>query len=69
MAKVTVYRFKSYDIAKDEIKTSRRWVTKAAIEEAGGQVIAEAAAEVESSSLGGEVTGMTEHDWWPSKTH
>jgi hypothetical protein len=66
MGKVAVYRFKSYDIANDEIKTSRRWATKAAIEEVGGQPLLESAAEVDSSILGAEVVGMTERDWWPS---
>jgi hypothetical protein len=62
-----IYRFKSYDIANDEIKTSRRWGTKAAIEEVGGQPFPETAVEVDSSILGGEVIGMTERDWWPPK--
>jgi hypothetical protein len=69
MAKVTIYRFKSYDIAKDEIKTSRRWGTKAAIEEVGGQPLTETAVEVDSLILGSEVVGMTERDWWPPKGH
>jgi hypothetical protein len=65
--KVTIYRFRSYDIGKDAIKTSRRWATKAAIEEVSGQPMLETAVEVDSSILGKEVAGMTERDWMPTK--
>ena len=59
MAKVTINRFKSYDISNDEIKTSRPRGTKAAIEEVSGQpLLLETAVEVDSSTLGHEVVRM-----------
>ena len=64
MAKVTINRFKFYDIANDEIKTSRRRGTKAAIEEVSGQpLLLETAVEVDSSILGHEVVRM--HYFFP----
>ncbi len=65
MDKVTVYRFRLYDINNDENRQSRRWATREAIERIGGEVSENTATEVDSSVLGKEIDGMTERNFDP----
>lgn len=66
MAKVTIYRFETWDSANDEVRTSRRWGTKEAIEEiAGGRVLEETAREVDEAVVRSDIWGFTERDFDP----
>lgn len=64
MAKVTVYRWCSYDITSDNKPISRRWATEEAVKGlglCGAAVIKDTAIEVDDSVLGldDEFPGMT----------
>jgi hypothetical protein len=65
VGKVTVYRFRMYDISNDENRLSRRWATREAIERIGGEVLKNTATEVDCSVLGKEIEGMTERNFDP----
>jgi hypothetical protein len=65
MGKITVYRFKKYDISNDENRQSRRWATREAIERIGGEVLEDTATEVDPSAVGTEIDGMTERNFDP----
>ncbi len=60
MDKVTIYRFRSYDIREDQIRTSRRWGTREAVKEiACGEVIEDSAIEVDATAIESDIPGMT----------
>lgn len=65
MTKVLVYRFRLYDISRDDQVTSRRWGTREAIVRLGGEVLEDTAIEVESSVLGSEIGGLSERGFDP----
>jgi hypothetical protein len=68
MEKVTIYRFKTYNVATDEIKVSTRWATPEAILRiAHGEIIESTALEVDASILGSDIEGMTVRDWMPPR--
>jgi hypothetical protein len=65
--KVTIYQFTVYDISQDEMRRSRRWGTREAIERIrSGSVLEETATEVEGSCL--DDNGMTQRDFNPSRS-
>jgi len=59
MSKVTVYRFKLYNITTDENLQSRRWATLEAIERIHGEVLKDTATEVDASAVATDHAGMT----------
>ena len=61
----TVYRFQTYDIINDVMKTSQRWATREAVERVCGEIVGEGV-EVDNSVLGREVDGMTERGFDPT---
>lgn len=66
MAKVTIYRFRTYNSHTDEIMTSRRWGTEQAIREiAGGQILKDTATEVDESVIRSDIHGFTVRDFDP----
>ena len=68
MAKVTVYRFKKYDIESDHEKKSRRWGTREAIEAIDGAVLEDTATEVDEAVLGREINGLSDIGYDPHAT-
>lgn len=66
MAKVTVYRWKKYDISTDEKRVSRRWGTREAIERMGGEIIADTATEVDESVIQSDIEGLTVRNFNPN---
>jgi hypothetical protein len=67
MAKVTIYRFRLYDIATDEYVPSRRWATMEAIRRIGGEAFDDTATEIDDSLLSHDLPGMTDRDFKPRK--
>jgi hypothetical protein len=68
MGKITIYRFKSYNSATDEIKVSTRWATAEAILRiAHGEIIESTALEVDASVVRSDIEGMTVRDWMPPR--
>jgi hypothetical protein len=68
MSKVTIYRFRVYDIGSDGMKTSRRWGTRKAIEQiARGEVLEDTAVEVEADAVESNIPGLTERDFDPDR--
>jgi hypothetical protein len=65
MSKVTVYRFRDYDIATDEMKISRRWGTREAIQSIGAEVLEETCTEVNESVLKSDIAGFTDRGFDP----
>jgi hypothetical protein len=59
LSKVTIYRFRLYDITTDGNRESRRWATREAIERIGGEVLEDTATEVEASAVATDIDGMT----------
>jgi hypothetical protein len=67
MTTVTVYKFRKYDIASDQMQTSRRMATREAIQTiARGEILEDTALEVDANEVGGEVSGMTRIGFMPS---
>ena len=66
MARVTVYRFRVYDVLSDQMRLSRRMATRESINGiARGEVLEKTAVEVEDSAVGTEIPGMTAIDFRP----
>lgn len=65
MSKVTVYRFALYNIDNDEMQTSQRWGTKAAIAKIGAVMHEGSATEIDASDVNPE--GLTERGFNPNK--
>lgn len=65
MSKITIYRFRMYDIIHDEQHVSSRWGTREAIEQLGGEILEDTAMEVEASRVKSEIDGLTERDFNP----
>jgi len=66
MDKVKIYRFRSYDIHNDTMKTSSRWGTREAIKDiAHGEILENTGKEVEASVVQSDILGMTERDFDP----
>jgi hypothetical protein len=65
VSKVTVYRFRRYEIAEDGYRVSRRWATREAIERVRCEILKDTAVEVDAAVLGGEIEGMTEINFNP----
>ena len=65
MAKVTVYKFKIYDIANNDHRISRRYGTAEGIQRVRGEVLEQTAVEVEEALVGEEVEGLTLRDFNP----
>ena len=61
-----VYRFEMYSIESDEFRTSRRYGTRDAITNIGGNVIEDSKVSIESSQLGQDLKGFTVVDFNPS---
>jgi uncharacterized protein with FMN-binding domain len=59
MSKVTIYRFKLYNITIDESRESRRWATLEAIERIHGEVLKDTATQVDASAVATDEAGMT----------
>jgi hypothetical protein len=66
VSKVTVYRFRKYDIGTDEHQVSRRWGTLEGIESVRGTVIEDTATEVDASAVGAEIPGLTSRNFQPN---
>lgn len=68
MSKVTIYQVKVYDPQNDEMRKSRRWGTREAIEKiAHGKVLDDTATEVDESAIASDIPGLTERDFNPHK--
>jgi len=66
MDKVKIYRFRSYDIHNDTMKTSSRWGTREAIRDiARGEILEETEREIDPLALQSDILGMTERDFDP----
>jgi len=65
MSKVTVYRFRLYDITTDGTRVSRRWATREAIERLGGEILEDTASEVDAGAGASDIAGMTARDFDP----
>ena len=65
MPKVTVYRFRLYDIRSDQTIVSRRMGTSVAIERARGEPIDDSALEADVSELDPAEDGFTPIGWRP----
>jgi hypothetical protein len=63
MAKVTVYRFRVYDVTNDEMKQSTRWGTAERIKEISGQICLDTATEVDESEVNSDIPGLTKRGW------
>jgi hypothetical protein len=64
--KVAVYQFEIYDVQHDEMKRSRRWGTREAIERiAHGIVLEDSATEVDQFEVDSDIPGLTEKDFIP----
>jgi len=59
MSKVTIYRFRKYDIQSDGNQISRRWGTREAIERICGEVMEETETEVDASAVITDIEGLT----------
>jgi hypothetical protein len=66
MSKVTIHRFRLYDIKTDSFCTSLRWATKEAVDSVRGEIIDGTATEVDASVVGREIPGMTEREYRPN---
>jgi len=67
MTTVTVYRFRKYDIVRDQMQVSRRMATREAIQTiAQAEVLEDTAYEVDSTEVGAEINGMTRIGFMPS---
>ena len=53
---VTIYQFRLYEAANDEMRKSRRWATREKIEWLHGEIL---------EFVGSEIFGMTERDFDP----
>jgi hypothetical protein len=60
MAKVTVYQFTNYDMSSDNMIKSRRWGTREAIAFIKANILEETAVQVDDSTLGRQVPGLSE---------
>jgi len=49
--KVTAYKVQIYDIARDEMRLSRRMATEAGAAKMGGEIISETATPIEAEDL------------------
>jgi hypothetical protein len=66
MDKVKIYRFRSYDIHNDTMKTSSRWGTREAIKDiAHGEILEDTGKEVEALVVQSDILGMTERNFDP----
>lgn len=66
MSKVTIFQFELYIPQNDEIRKSRRWGTREAIEKiALGKVLEDTATEVDESAIASDIHGLTERDFNP----
>jgi len=58
--KVTVHRFRMYDVSADEWRTSRRWGTREGIEAIrGAEVISGTAVQVDPSEVNSGIDGLS----------
>ena len=64
MNKVTIYRFRFYDIGNDEMTTSRRWGAREAIKH---EVLENTAVEIEVDAVESDIPGLTEWDYVPAR--
>jgi len=68
MRKIKIYRFDSYDVVNDQIKTSKRWGTREAIRDiAHGRVIEESEIEVDESVVASDIHGLTAVGFKPER--
>ena len=65
LGKVTVYRFRVYNIQSDESRLSRRWGTLQGIRSVGGREEPDTGVEVDETAVGGEIFGLTSRDFDP----
>ena len=63
--KVMVYRFRMYDIASDEFRTSTRFATLNALGNIRGAEVLGRGINVDASDVGGDIDGMTVRDYRP----
>lgn len=69
MSKITIHQFKVYDPQNDQMKKSRRWGTREAIEKiAHGKVLDDTATEVDESAVASDIPGLTERDFNPHES-
>lgn len=69
MAKITVYRFDTWDAGADGYIRSRRWATREAVQRlsgSSGRVDEQTATEIDDSALGQEIEGMTDRNYNPN---
>jgi hypothetical protein len=68
MPKITIYQFEVYDPQNDQMKKSRRWGTREAVEKiTHGKVLDNTAIEVDESAVASDIPGLTEKDFIPNK--
>jgi hypothetical protein len=65
MSTITVYQFRIYDAANDEMRKSRRWATRERIEWLHGEVLEHTTVEIDAALVGSEIEGMTVRDFDP----
>jgi len=59
LSKVTIYRFRKYNIGSDGYDVSRRWGTREAIEHVCGEVLEDTAVEVDEAAVATDIEGLT----------
>lgn len=69
MSTVIIYRFEAWDAEHDEMRVSRRWGTREAIEGiAHGRVLEDTAREADASVVMSDIPGgFTERDFNPDR--
>ncbi|WP_257820115.1 hypothetical protein [Burkholderia glumae] len=66
MDKVTIFRFKCYNVTTDSMDDSSRWGTRAAIEQIAKGVVIEASARVvDEMVVRSDIPGLTARDFNP----
>ena len=65
MGTVTLYRWRKYAMSLDQMITSRRWGTREAIAEMGGEILEETAVQVDATAVQSDVPGLTAMDYMP----
>jgi hypothetical protein len=68
MNKVTIYRFRRYDIQVGTMVLSPRWGTLEAIKAVRGTAMVDTAIEVDSAIVDTDEPGMTTRGYHPSQT-
>lgn len=69
MTKVTIFQFEVYSVVTDDMKKSRRWGTRAAIEKIAGRVLEDTRTEVDAAVVEkSDLIGFTERGFDPHRS-